>query len=208
MKRLTILLLILLPILASAQRSTKVANLRVQNTLYADIIAPNDSSGVTIEGVTIVTGWAQYRDTVFTASNKFAVAALDTATMPNMAHSIINSYLPNGVDSLYNRVDTTLIGVNIGDHYSIRIDFKAEVSVNNGYCDVLLDIGGSQGIILDKVVTFPRGSNTTHSFSITTDYYTLNTFVANGGKLRIYAADGDLEVWDINYVIFRGHKAQ
>ncbi len=155
-----------------------------------------------------LTGWAQYLDTFYTSSNKFAVAEFDTVTIPNLAQSVINSQLPTGVDSLYNRADTTIIGVNIGDQYSIRIDFKAEVDINNGYCDILLDIGGSQGIILSKVVTFPRGSNTPQSFSLTTDYYTLNTFVANGGKLRVYAAAGDLLMWDINYLISRSHKAK
>ncbi len=172
------------------------------------VLTSDAGGGATWQPNNSATGWAQYKDTIFTSSNKFDIANGDTATMPNMAHSIINTYLPTGVDSFYNRADTTLIGVNIGDHYSIRIDFKAEVDVNNGYCDIFLDIGGSQGIILDRVVTFPRGANTAHYFSITTDYYTLNTFVANGGKLRVYAADGDLEMWDINFVIVRIHAAE
>jgi hypothetical protein len=65
-----------------------------------------------------------------------------------------------------------------------------------------LDIGGTQGIILEKVTTFPRGAGIDHSFSSTSSLFTLGTFVANGGELMI-SSDDNITIWDIQYVITR-----
>lgn len=152
-------------------------------------------------------GWAQYTDTTYDSSNKYLISQGDTAKFPLFWDEKVDSQLPFGVDSLFSRADTTIIGRS-GDSYMIRVNFKAEVSTTNGHCDMIHDIGnGSPIVINQQVVTFPRGANTEHSFSYTTLLFSLGTFQSNGCSIKFYAEDGNLELWDFSLIVSRIHKA-
>jgi hypothetical protein len=171
------------------------------------VLTSNDSYSVFVsEDPQTFAGWAQYTDTTYTTSNRFVVTAGDTVTLPNDAGSVIDEYLPVGVTSLYNATDTLITPENVGDSYEIRIDFKAEkVTATDAYAGIQLDIGGSQGVIVERLYTFPKGTNE-HSFSTTSSIYSLSTFISNGGKLKFFASGSNVEIWDINYVIVRTSK--
>lgn len=158
----------------------------------------------------VVTGWAQYNGDFYDTDNKLVVTEGDTSTLYVNNSSVINSQLPIGVSSFYNESDTTIIGVNSGDAYLLRVSFKASSSINNGRAELLLDIGASPQriIILGRNIGLSRGSNVTQTISSTSSIYSLNTFVANGCKVKIYADDGNISVWDISFLITRVHKAR
>jgi hypothetical protein len=162
----------------------------------------------TIVETTTGTGWAQYKDTTYTSLNKISIAAGDTITLPNDAGIIIDSQLPTGVTSFWSVADSTFTPENIGDAYAIRIDFMAENSSNDGYGSIAIDIGGSQEIILESLTSFPKGSGVAHSFSTTSNVYTLNDFVTNGGKIKFIGGVGTTQIWNINIVITRTHKVR
>ena len=155
-----------------------------------------------------VVGWARYDDTTYTSANKFVVNQDDSLTLPNDAGFTILEHLPLGVDSFYSPNDTTLIGVNEGDFYTIRVDFNAESSSNSGLFYLVIDIGGSIGTTFEKEFTFPKGIGEEHPFTETFAYYTLDTFLANGGKIKIYSVTGNTSIWDISYVISRTSKGR
>jgi len=154
-----------------------------------------------------LTGWAQYTDGQYTSGSPLNVAAGDTATLFNNAASTITSDLPIGTDSLWNRTDSTIIGKYVGDAYTIRIDFTAESSSNDGYFDLGIDIGGTQNFILQDTYLFPKGQNAPHKYSVTHSIYTLDTFIANGGKIKIIGGVGTTEIYDVNFVITRTHAS-
>lgn len=154
-----------------------------------------------------LTGWAQYSDDQYTSVSPLTIAAGDTVTVFNNVASSITTDLPIGIDSLWNRTDSTIIAQNVGDAYTIRIDFIAENSSNDGYFDWGIDIGGTQNFILQDTYMFPKGQNTPHKYSVTHSIYTLNTFIANGGKIKIIGGVGTTEIYDVDFVITRVHAS-
>lgn len=142
------------------------------------------------------TGWSKYINSTYTASNKLLVAAGDTVTLHFDSLNIAD-YMPFGVDSMYGIGDSVILTDGIGNSYLFTLDFKASNDNSNGYGGVIIDIGGSVGIILDRLYTFPRGLNQAHSFSTTNFFYTLDTFLANGGKIKYYSETGDSSLWDL-----------
>jgi hypothetical protein len=152
-------------------------------------------------------GWAQYTDTTYKSTNKFTITEGDTSKFPLFWDEKVDSQLPFGVDSLFSRADTSIIG-RTGDAYMLRMNFKAEVDAANGHCDLLHDIGNGTPIIInDMTITFPRGANQEHEFSKTVLLFSLGTFQSNGCSIKFYAEDGNLEVWDFSIIIARIHKA-
>lgn len=148
------------------------------------------------------TGWAQYRDTAYTSLSPFSVTRNTTTALPNNRASVIESQLGSNV-SFY---DGALITPNtIGDFYVISVRFKAWSSVENAYVKLGIDIGGSQGVIIEDVRVFIGDAGSEHYFNITFPIYSLSTFKANGGTVKVFAGHGDVGIYDIVYVISKTH---
>ena len=145
--------------------------------------------------------WAQYGDTTYTASNRLTLIAGATIVLPNDALNNITSYMPSGV-TFYDPATLKITPQSVGETYELRINYKGESGSVSNYLTVQLDIGGTQGVVLERIQTFPKGTGTEHAFSSSNVLFALDTFVANGGTLSI-TADGTAEIWDITYVIVR-----
>ena len=157
------------------------------------------------------TGWAQYKDNQYTSGSPLVIAAGDTAVITiNNGGGVINSQLPLGVDSLWDSFNNKIIPQASGDAYLIRIDFTTFTNNNNGLANLLLDIGGSQGVIVKRLINFPRGTGIGNSrdYSSTTLIYTLGTFFANGGQLKVTSITGTTSIYDINLVISKIHRSR
>jgi len=141
--------------------------------------------------------WVQYNDTIYTASNPFQIQSNTTTTIPNNASTIINH--ANGND-LFNSVDTTITPLIIGSRLDLRVNFTISPSVSNTYFIITLDIGGSLGIIMEDSRSLVKVTQP-HSYSLSFNGYSLNTFVANGGKIKIWT-NNDCDIYDISYIIF------
>ena len=149
-------------------------------------------------------GWAQYADGQYHVGNKLVVNQGDTTKLTVNNASTITGFLPAGVDSLWDSVNNKLILDELGGHYTVRTIFKSSTSATNGgYGSVQLDIGGAQGIILEDVITFPKGKDVAHAINNTSTVYALNTFIANGGEISFYSGHGNTSIWDITLVIFK-----
>jgi len=152
-------------------------------------------------------GWAHYIDTAYaTAADSFYVAQGSTLTLPvkaDMTAALVTNYLPNGVDSLFSQHDSTILGITTGASYTVRVTFKAKNSNNTGYATIALDIGtgGTPNITTAESLVFPKGAGVETQESKTILLYSLDTFVANGCKIKVTADTGNLEIYDIRLLI-------
>jgi hypothetical protein len=153
-----------------------------------------------------VHGWANYADSVWTEQSPFSILAGNTAVLDNNANTNIEAYLPIGVSTFYDGLNNKILAENIGDSYTISVRFRAKTSINNDYFDIGLDIGGLMNFILTESKVFHKGINEEQIFNITFVVFSLNTFVVNGGQVKISAKTGNLSIYDIDYLIVRTHK--
>ena len=155
------------------------------------------------------TGWAQYADTQYTDLSPFIISEGVTSNLPNNAGTSITSQLPVGSSGLYN--GTRMTPDANGDSYGVRVSFTAENSSVNGAFALSMDIsaaGDGSFTIFTRSSSTLRGANNPQDYVFSTDIYTLNTFLANGGLLKVEAIAGDLSLYNINYNIFKQHSAR
>ena len=154
------------------------------------------------------TGWGRYLDNTYTSGSPLSISNGVRATLTNNALNKLETQLPTGVTTFFNESTQKVTAINDGDSYNLSIRFKAKMSVNNGYFDIDLDIGGTQGIISQESIVFTRGSGTEQRFDVDLTVFSGSTFVANGGTLSITPQNGNMDIYDISFVIVRTHKAR
>tara|TARA_R100000541_G_scaffold45643_1_gene52620 strand:+ start:3833 stop:4912 length:1080 start_codon:yes stop_codon:yes gene_type:complete len=155
-----------------------------------------------------LTGWGRYLDDTYTVGSPLSILSGVRGTFTNNAVSKLETQLPSDATTFFDETTQKIIATNNGDSYNLSIRFKAKMSVNNGYFDIDLDIGGTQGIISQESVVFTRSANTEQRFDIDLTVFSGSTFVANGGTLSITPQNGNMEIYDISFVIVRTHKAK
>lgn len=153
------------------------------------------------------TGWVEYVDTTY-RSTDWDIAANDTVTLRMAGHSIRDMQIPLDLDSMFNRSDTTIIGRN-GDGLSISIEFDVEPSTNSDtYFDLWIDIGGGVRPLYGRTTSLPKGNGVEHHFSYSYTGFTLDTWEANGGKVKM-SPNANIRVnGDIVILLTRTHKAR
>lgn len=155
-----------------------------------------------------LTGWARYLDGTYTEGSPLAISNGVRATLVNNATNKIESQLPSDATSFFNESTQKILPTNDGDAYALSIRFRAEMSVQNGYFDIDLDIGGSLGVISKESCVFTRSANTEQTFDVDLTVFSGSTFVANGGTLSITPQNGNIQIYNIAFVIVRTHKAR
>jgi len=140
-------------------------------------------------------GWMSYEDTVNTELNKQSLPEDITTTITIVDSSPIEVAKPIAFGDGDLWVGNKITPMAAFDTYIVRIDFKASISAVTGYFDIKLDIDGEIGEILTRNNTFPKGANVTQSFSITFNIYAGETFLTNGGEIKIRPSD-DMLIWD------------
>ena len=155
-----------------------------------------------------ILGWIQYSDDEYTSGSPQSVLSGNTATLQNNGATVLNTYKPTSVTDLYDDTTQRMTPENIGDGYSMSIRFKLKTTNNNDYINLRLNIGsGSDIIILQESIRLVKGANTEQFINVNFDFYTLDTFVTNGGLIEIEAVNGNLSIYETNYVIKRTSKA-
>lgn len=156
----------------------------------------------------IGTGWAVYGDSQYTSGAPLSISAGTTSTIDiDGLGTTIETHLPEGVTSFYDTVNSKITPENIGDGYTFTLGFKAESSSASGNGTFSIDIGGAVGEIFKRDFGFVKGQNVEHDFYFTSQGYTLGTFVANGGIIKITSNTGTMQVHDISLQVHRTHKA-
>lgn len=184
------------------------------NELIDSVNVVNDSIFIHQNNTTFIapiksnsyTGWADYADTQYTSASPFVVSTTKL-TLPNNATIIRDNQKPIDITTFYNSTDSTITGRD-GDGINITIEFKARPATPNlTRITVAIDIGGAVGEIYPRDFILSKGSGIEHFYLSSFGAYTLNTWEANGGKIRIIST-APTEIYDIRYVIMRTHKAR
>lgn len=155
------------------------------------------------------TGWAIYLDDQYTEGSPLTITEGQTVQITNNAANVINSQLPEGVNTFYDPISDRIQGINVGDAYTVRLSFKAKTNNNNGYAEIDFNIGASVGdvVILTESINFPRGQGVERTFTTTDLLYSLDTYVANGCAFEVRGIRGTTTIYDISIMVARIHKA-
>lgn len=155
----------------------------------------------------LYTGVAAYSDSTYSSGSPFSLSAGVKVTLPNDASGVWDAQIPIDIDSLYMASDSTITGRN-GDGLNIDIEFKAKpTTASNTKLSVTIDIGGAVGELYPRDFIMTKGNGVEHYYLSSFNVYTLDTWEANGGRVKI-VSDAAADVYDIRYVITRTHKAR
>ena len=169
----------------------------------------NGSNWVNMAGATSsndFTGWADYVDGTYTEALPFEINTTKL-TLPNNANTVRASQKPLDISTFYDASTSTITGRN-GDGINILIEFKAKPTSNgNTRLTVAIDIGAPVGEIYPRDFVLSKGNGVEHSYLSSFNAYTLGTWEANGGTVKI-ASTAPADIYDIRYVITRTHKAR
>lgn len=161
-----------------------------------------DSSTVTSDNPKLLLGWASYQDTIYTAGSPLTLSDGIRTTLQNNSGTVINSSIPTGVVKFYDNGSNKILPVSVGDGLHISIRFMAVPSAVNTYITFGVDIGGSSDIF-QKTEVLPRGAGAANPVSIDVQGYSLSTFLANGGLVKLTAIGGNVQVYNVEFQIHR-----
>ena len=156
----------------------------------------------------LYTGFGNYADTVYTTGSPFTVVdGASAVNLPNNAGSKYELQKPIDVTTFY---DGTVITGRNGDGINITTEFKCRPTGAgvNPRLTVSIDIGGGIGELYPRDFFLTKGTGVTHNFLTSFNAYTLDTWEANGGTVKVTATNENIEIYDIRYVITRTHKAR
>lgn len=151
-------------------------------------------------------GWFQASDNTYTSSSPFSITANVRTKLDFNADSIIDTYVPSGTtaSTFYDTVNNKIYGENDGDAFIIRVNATVKPAATNSYITFDLDIGGSQGIILENTRSLIKGT-AAQPVSKSDLIYTLNTFNTNGGEIYV-TCNNNCDFYDMSFVMTRVHK--
>ena len=140
-----------------------------------------------------VTGWVQYTDTLTYTFEKTLIVDRDSSVTVELKNlSILDIERPEDMlegEEWYDIEKSGIVGSNFGDGYILRIDFDAKSLVpSNNFGEFQIDIGTKENpiIIQRREINMPSSIWKRASFSF--NYYTLEAFNSNGGRIVLYGS--------------------
>lgn len=154
------------------------------------------------------TGWAQYVDNARTTTAPLVITdTTNFTTIPCNGATKDETQLPAGFTELFNTTTNKLIAKNVNDKFLLNVRFKARTSAANSSFTIGLDIGAAN-LVSPEDRNFSVGANTQQEFSFLTTYFTRETFIANGGLIKIRPRTGTLSIYDISIIPELTHKSR
>ena len=146
-------------------------------------------------------GWAIYSDTTYTSGSPWTLTGGTAATLPNDAGDNIITFMPPNVDAFYD--GSQIRPAQVGDYYILTVRMRGEYNGALPIVEFRIDIGAADELF-KETLTFPKGTGVSHPFSIVVPFYSLDTFLANGGTIELESlSGGDVDFWGIEYQINR-----
>jgi len=157
---------------------------------------PNDGTGTSIRvggdfindnftELYSVSGWAYYQDGLSTPTIT-VTTAFTQITIDKLGASTNEDYLPYEIRGSGTLWDTNKITpINVGDDYDGRMDIQVTARTGSPtYIEFIIDISGSTPDTNRVFTGFMLSTNATpYRQNIPIDFFTLATFIANGGKV-------------------------
>lgn len=155
-------------------------------------------------------GWMFYDDSEYTSGSPLSVnnSRVQYTNDGDGANTNKDS-APVGISDFWDTANNKITPENKGDAFELRIDFTASMAQTNAYALLQLDIGDGSAInIVERTITFPRGSGIAHKFSLGFPIFVGSTFLTNGGKLYFDTTAGsdNMTVYDKALFLNRIHK--
>lgn len=149
-------------------------------------------------------GWVNIIDTTYTSGAPLTLSNGARTLLDLNADVFLEDYAPNGFTGadFYDNATSKITPLGLGDSYIYRISLTAVPAQNDKTLILDLDIGGTQGIILQRSTRLSKGAGTENFISTTNSIFTLGTFVANGGELYL-TCDGACDIYGISLFIQR-----
>lgn len=118
----------------------------------------------------------------------------------NGAHVDSSSlYLPleiRGISELWDVANNKINAINIGDGYTMRLDFEVESKTGAPKgIDITLDIGGGSSpteIEIERIISVSKTAP--YKVSIAFPYFTLSNFKSNGGQVFLKTDSGTVSI--------------
>lgn len=153
------------------------------------------------------TGWAVYVDGAYTSASPFQLTTDIKVDLPNNAATSLEFQKPIDIPTFYDPTTSKILGRN-GDGINIVLEFNIRPTANQTTKITLaIDIGGAVGEIYKRDFITSKGIGVEHYYLSSFNAYTLGTWQANGGLIKI-VSDFPADIYDIRYVITRTHKAR
>lgn len=153
-------------------------------------------------------GWATYIDTTYTIGAPLVLLDGVMTTLPNNAGAKIERYLPADVASFYDSATSKITPKYVGDYNIIAVRLIANPNATFASLKFGIDIGGAPGVIFQEEQAFHKGAGVAQPFVFTCPGYSLDTFIANGGLVKLTAIDADISVYGIEFQISRVSSAK
>lgn len=149
-------------------------------------------------------GWAFYDDSTYTSGSPLNVNNTRAqVSIDGLGSFTEKRFLPTDTSDFWDTTNDEITPENVGDAYEVRLDFTAVAGSNADKFDIELDIGdGSSVIILDQTFEMNKGQGNIEVFAWNAPIFTLETFVANGGKFYINTTD-DIDFYNFGLFIKR-----
>ena len=180
--------------------------------LIRDIEITSDTNIQDIQELELIQdakGWAYYDDSTYTSGSPLNIDNARTAISIDGAGPTSESRFLPGDGELWDTSNNLIIGRNLGDVLTVRLDFKGVANNNNSYFDIEFDIGsGSPNVIVSKTRVARKGSGNEQRYSITVQLYTLDTFITNGCKIYLDTTGSghDYDFYDFGILVERTYR--
>jgi len=143
------------------------------------------------------TGGVSYSSSTYTLESPFTVPGSTVTKLPFFWTSSPANTLPTGVDSLFSRADTTIIGKD-GRLIDIMLNFKGKATENNQWVDIWLELGDAIGQIFKQTFSMPKGSGAEHGFVFSLASVRNNSAWATSGAGIFLESSHDLNIYDLD----------
>lgn len=147
-------------------------------------------------------GWANYADSQYTAlAPRSILSGARTQLTNNTGGASTNTTYLNENQELWD--NDAIRPIAIGDAFDVRVTFSLTAETNDKDVTLEMDIGsGTPIIIYSETRRMLKSGGAVNSFAFSIPTYSLDTFLANGGKLYI-TPTSNIQLYGLNIFIVK-----
>ena len=179
------------------------------NTIVPHYTKPNLAvNGDTLEKLYNTPGWGFYVEDQSVASTQVITTTSALLQIDGLGATSNSSYLPHeikGISELWDVVNNKITPISIGDGYTVRIDLEITAKTGTPTELVLeLDISGlatPTTVIVERIIG--TGKTPPYTVSVGFPWFSLTTFIANGGQIFLRTDIGTVTLTERQISIHR-----
>ena len=144
-----------------------------------------------------ILGFGSYIDSETSPATQTITTSESKLLIDGAASSSNSLYLPlqiRGISELWDVTNNKINAINIGDGYTMRLDFEIESKSGAPKgIDIILDTGGGANpTIIELERTISVSKTAPYKVSIAFPYFTLSNFKTNGGQIFLKTDSGSV----------------